>query len=221
MVDDPLDPADKEQRRRLYEAESLKYQDGAHASIQEFDKAILTLSAGLLALSLAFIKDVVPLSAAIDLALLFWSWSLFGASILVTLVSFIASQKAFQRSQEIAYAYYIEQRHEIRDEKHVSMLVTRYMTYAAGACFVSALGLTLAFTIINVGNAGGKIRAINANSGGPKVNEKVEQKVFDVPLKKGVQPANVIKVPAPQPLVVPSNSNQTPAVQTPAPNQNK
>ena len=36
------------QCRRLYEAECLKYQDGAHSALQEFDKAILTLSAGLL-----------------------------------------------------------------------------------------------------------------------------------------------------------------------------
>jgi hypothetical protein len=208
-------PADEEQRSRLYEQLCLKYQDGAHASIQEFDRAILTLSAGLLALSLAFIKDVVPLTAAIDLFLLFWSWGLFGTSILLTLVSFIASQKAFQRSQESAYAYYMEHNHEVLSKPHVSTRVTRYLTSGEGGCFVAALGLTLAFAIINVNHASGKIGAISMNSGGSKVSDKLEQKILNVPLKEGVQPADLIKVPEPPRLVVPPN--QAP----PAPKPNK
>jgi hypothetical protein len=214
-----MEDKDEEQRRRLYEAECLKYQDGAHDSIREFDKAILTLSAGLLALSLAFIKDVVPLAVAIKLAFLFWSWALFGACIMFTLVSFIASQKAFQRSQEIAYCYYIEQKHKIRDAPHWPLLVTRYLTYGAGICFVVGLGLTLAFTIINVGNASAKLGTFNVDSEGRKMGDRLEQKIVNVPLKKGVEPANVIKVPLPKPLVLPSNSNQAPPAQTPAPTQ--
>jgi len=83
----------REEDRKLYEALCLKYQDGAHASLQEFDRAILTLSAGSLGLSLAFIKDVVPLRNAVHLGFLFGSWYLFGSSVLLTLISFIASQK--------------------------------------------------------------------------------------------------------------------------------
>jgi hypothetical protein len=210
-------PADEEQRSRLYEQLCLKYQDGAHASIQEFDRAILTLSAGLLALSLAFIKDVVPLAAAIDLYLLFWSWGLFGTSILLTLVSFIASQKAFQRSQKSAYAYYMEHNHEVLSKPHVFTRVTRYLTYGEGGCFVAALVLTLAFAIINVNHASGKIGAISINSGGSKVSDKLEQKILNVPLKEGVQPADLIKVPEPPRLVVPPN--QAPQAPTPKPNK--
>jgi hypothetical protein len=44
------------------------------AGSDEFDRGLLTLSSGALALSLAFIKDVVPLGRAIHLPVLFASW---------------------------------------------------------------------------------------------------------------------------------------------------
>ncbi len=83
------------QRQRLYEAQSLKCQDNVHAAQQELDRAVLTLSAGLLGLSLAFIKDVVPLSQAIALWLLYLSWGFSAGAILLTLFSFLASKSAF------------------------------------------------------------------------------------------------------------------------------
>lgn len=203
---------DEEQRRRLYETQCLKYQDGAHDSVREFDKAILTLSSGLLGLSLAFIKDVVPLDRAIDLLLLFSSWTLFGSSILFTLVSFISSQKAFQRSQVIAYEYLIEQKYEVREKKHVSMLVTRYLTYLAGLCFMAGLSLTLTFVIINVKNARVTIGLNGLNSEQSNMSDKLEKKIIETPLKKGVQPSEVVKLPPPRPVVVPPT-------QTPPPKQ--
>ncbi len=100
--------SEEQNRRKLYESQCFKYQDGANAAIQEFDRAILTLSAGSLGLSLAFLRDVVPLKSALNLSVLFGSWCLFGGAILLTLLSFFASQKAFRHSQRIAFVYYIE-----------------------------------------------------------------------------------------------------------------
>ena len=209
----PKKEADDEQNRRLYESQSLKYQDGAHAALQEFDRAILTLSAGALGLSLAFIKDIVPLNKAIHLVLLFGSWVLFGASILLTLVSFVASQKAFKHSQKVAYQYYMEQKHEILDQRHVPALVTRYLTYAAGVCFLVALIMTLVFTTVNVSNLSAILQTTKT-APGVRMSEEPLPKSTGNDVNRGVEPAGMIKVPAPQPLVVPPTS---PIHQSPAP----
>src|SRR5580698_4563845 len=82
-------------RQRLYEAQCLKCQDNVHAAQQEFDKAILTLSAGLLGISLAFIKDIVPLEHAFNLSLLYASWVFAVVAMILTLLSFLASKHAF------------------------------------------------------------------------------------------------------------------------------
>ena len=204
-------PAD-EQRRKLYESQSLKYQDGAHAAIQEFDRAILTLSAGTLGVSLAFIKDIVPLSQAIHLLLLFGSWAFLGASILLTLVSFVASQKAFKHSQKIAYQYYMEQKYEILECRHVPALVTRYLTYAAGGCFLVALVMTLVFATANVNNLSAILKTTKSKSGVPMSNMSLPNNTGG-DVNKGVEPAGLMKVPAPQPLVVPP----APGHQSPVP----
>lgn len=62
-----------EYRKHLWEA-------GKSAS-ENTDKAILTLSAGALALSMTFLKDIVPLKDVIDLPIIIIAWRSFGSSI--------------------------------------------------------------------------------------------------------------------------------------------
>ena len=64
--------------------------DSLFSSYAEFDRAILTLSSALLALSIAFVKDIVPIEQISLPGLLVASWILFGVSILSTLTSFIS-----------------------------------------------------------------------------------------------------------------------------------
>jgi len=59
--------AQREQTNRLYEAQALANRERGARVKEAFDKALLTLSAGALGVSLAFIKDVAPLSTAICL----------------------------------------------------------------------------------------------------------------------------------------------------------
>jgi hypothetical protein len=54
----------------------------------EYDKQLLTLSAGFLAVSLAFIKDVVPLKDAQHLWFLYAAFGLLGACIVLVLASY-------------------------------------------------------------------------------------------------------------------------------------
>lgn len=72
-----------------------KERDDAFESInksqEEFDKQLLTLSTGLIAVMLAFVKDVIPLDQEIYLPLLYVSGSLLGACVLCVLISFRVS----------------------------------------------------------------------------------------------------------------------------------
>jgi len=138
--------AQREQTNRLYEAQALANRERAHASQEAFDKALLTLSAGALGVSLAFIKDVAPLSTAICLNFLFWSWGLLCGSIVLMLFSFIASHQAFEHQTKITHSEYFADEKRPRFWAHV----TRCATYLAGGCFVVALILTLVFAVQNV-----------------------------------------------------------------------
>ena len=58
------------------------------ASSDEFDKNLLTFSSGALGLSLAFIKDIVPLDHATHLSYLHISWVCFVCCIIATIFSY-------------------------------------------------------------------------------------------------------------------------------------
>jgi hypothetical protein len=81
----------------------LKKQVGEALQSQaaQHDKAILTLAAGALALSLTFIKDIAPTPDGWTISLLAWSWGCFIGSVCLTLVSFQVSVCAFRRFDEI------------------------------------------------------------------------------------------------------------------------
>lgn len=81
-----------EERKLLIDAE----REGSRS----FDKAVLTLAAGALGLSVTFVDKIAPVPQATILWLLVASWIFFGFSIIVTLSSFITSQWACVRCYE-------------------------------------------------------------------------------------------------------------------------
>ncbi len=58
-----------------------------HAASRDFDKAIMTLAAGALGVSIAFVHDVAP--HPVRVAWLGWAWGLFAASLVLILLSFL------------------------------------------------------------------------------------------------------------------------------------
>jgi hypothetical protein len=65
-------------------------------SQSEYSKQLLSLSSAILALSVAFLKNLVSIQSAIWLPLLYVSWALFLATIFITLVAIKISIKAHQ-----------------------------------------------------------------------------------------------------------------------------
>lgn len=82
-----------EERKLLVSAE--------RESAQQFDKSILTLSAGALALSITFIDKLVPHPKESSIFFLVGAWGLFCLSLLITLVSFLTSQAACRAQRDI------------------------------------------------------------------------------------------------------------------------
>ena len=76
---------------------------------QSLDKALLTLSAGALALSLTFINQIAPHPQPATLKFIIVAWSCFGLSILSTLLSFWTSQKACDKQIKILEATFLGQ----------------------------------------------------------------------------------------------------------------
>ncbi len=90
-------PATADTDDRAYELylEHLKQAwEDLQSGSDEFDKSILTYSSDALGVSVAFIKDIVPLANANGLLLLYGSWITFGLAIVTTVLSFQLSVKA-------------------------------------------------------------------------------------------------------------------------------
>lgn len=68
---------------------------------QQFDKSILTLAAGSLALSITFIDKIAPHPKDSSIFYRIIAWIFFCLSLLFTLVSFLTSQAACRKQLEI------------------------------------------------------------------------------------------------------------------------
>src|SRR5665213_1568107 len=78
----------KRRCRELMDGYVNQLRDQRSEQQTETDRQILALASAVLALSVTFVKDIVPIMSAIDFPLLFWSWGLMSASIVSTLTSF-------------------------------------------------------------------------------------------------------------------------------------
>ena len=106
------DNMEKRERRELYEKTRKDLLDRELSNSQLYDRAILTLSAAALGISLAFIKEIAnPVEPR---CLLIISWCLFSAAIISTILSFWVSQKALKKQLEYAEKYYLEEKDEYR-----------------------------------------------------------------------------------------------------------
>lgn len=130
-----------EYRKHLWEA-------GKSAS-ENTDKAILTLSAGALALSMTFLKDIVPLKDVIDLPIIIIAWCSFGSSIACVLISQYESRRAIDVQQQRLESH-IAMDYENAGLPNQHAERTKYLNMVSGVLFVTGLVLTIVFTSFNV-----------------------------------------------------------------------
>ncbi|MBE0660790.1 MAG: hypothetical protein IH602_24060 [Bryobacteraceae bacterium] len=132
----------------------MQHLEQAWADIQsmsdEFDKSILTYSSLGLGVSLAFIKDVVPLANAVCLGLLYASWIAFATAIVATVFSFPLSMWAQEKHVDHLKLYYIDKKQEYLNAGSKPATWLKYFRWLSGTFFVLAIVGTIWFCILNV-----------------------------------------------------------------------
>ena len=130
-----------DERKLLVEALQVSY--------QQFDKYILALSTAFLSLSVTFLKDIFPKAEIIRRDVLVMSWIFFSASILTTVLSFLASQQAYGRSLLITEDYYIRQDEKALQAKNHWGTGTKVLNFCSALFFVLAVATTVCFVSVN------------------------------------------------------------------------
>jgi len=91
----------KQEEYQIYLEERKQLIAAERETAQQFDKAILTLAAGALALSITFINQIAPNPKPHSVYFLIGAWILFCFSLLSTLISFLTSQVACRKQRDI------------------------------------------------------------------------------------------------------------------------
>lgn len=107
----------------------------------EFDKQLMALASGALVLTIGFVKDIVTITAATHKRPLLISWVLFSLTLIVNLLSHLATVKA------------IDQRTlGKRLSSDTWNTCVKAMNYAAVGSFIAGIGFFIAFVFMNMDN---------------------------------------------------------------------
>lgn len=205
--------AEKTRAEELYDGFKEGVQDDIRSGTENFDKNLLALSSGALGVSLAFIKDIVPLGQAHLIPLLVISWITFALCILVTLASFQVSIKALECSLPFAERYYLKNERDALD-KHRDTFWCRgvdWCTGTAGVLFIIGLVCTIVFVCVNAGEA-------------KHMSKDESQKVVTGDLGKAAKPGHMTPLeegykPQQMTPIRDKEAGVKPAPMTPAPEQ--
>lgn len=141
-------------RLELYNEHRRQAWQDIQTSTDQFDRSLLTLSSGALALSLAFIKDLVPLKDAVGICWLYSSWISFALCILVTLGSFLISVQAQKKHLSYFYKFYVEGMEEYSDKRSRWSRALAWCSIGGGLLFLGGLLCTMMFAYENIRRLG-------------------------------------------------------------------
>jgi hypothetical protein len=145
-----ISPAEFEARKVAYFKHAEEVNSRQRANADAFDKAILTCSTGGLALSIAFLKDIVPFSTATSLWLLFSSWGAFVLAIVSTIVAYMAAQRDIPGQLKAADRYYLQDDEAAAIERRTAQRVANSLTDASGFLFIAGALASVVFVGLNV-----------------------------------------------------------------------
>ena len=120
-----------------------------HRASEAYDKAVMTLSGGALAISITFIHDIAPSPDKGTVYLLGIAWGSFGLSIAVILVSKLTSQWALRKAMRQIDQGTI---HQQRPGAAFSVL-TAILNVLAGLTFLVGVAALSWFAIANMGHS--------------------------------------------------------------------
>lgn len=127
-----------EERRALTEAK----RDGS----TQYDKWLLTLAAGSIGLSIAFLRDIAGSEPMHSWAVIV-SWSFLAISIICTMISLHTSQAACQRNIEILDSRYLK---DDSCKQNPFVVATFWLNISSLVAFVFGLVALAYFSFINI-----------------------------------------------------------------------
>ena len=113
-----------------------------HVASRDFDRAIITLSSGGLAISLVFVHDVAPHPRCTQW--LVAGWSLFTVSLVLILLSFLVSMSALRREMNRI------DKNEDRSKPLIRTRLTAWFNWASAVALIAGVGALLVFASRNV-----------------------------------------------------------------------
>lgn|ERR1700687_26999 len=143
--------ADDALRWQLYNDHKKQAWEDMQSSTDSYDQSLLKLSSGGLGLSIAFIKDIVPLHLAMWLVLLYASWIAFGLCILTTVISFHVAIAAQREHLGYCWTFYVGRDDSYQDKRGKYAKWLKRCTIVAAILFVLALACTITFAVANIG----------------------------------------------------------------------
>lgn len=215
----PLDNAEEhKERKRLFselKAEIFKRQ---LSNAENFDKSVLTYSSAGLGFSLAFLKDFLPITKAQYGWLLYSSWGLFTLAIIVTIFSYVISQRGLTKQLNRAERYYLKCEEKAWKEINVFDPLTEILNNMAGLFFIVAIVFTTLFVSINLERATTMSEQKNGTS------QEGAFKAAPIPSMQRIEQAGDLREAAPipqlqqvpQPQPQPQQPQQQPQQQGPA-----
>jgi len=132
---------------QIYLDERKSLFNSKYESSRSFDRAILTLSAGALGLSITFIKQIAPCPKNDTHIFIILSWICFGLSILSTLISFLTSQKACERQIKILENSFVE--HSNNFKTNIYSKWTEGLNVTSIILFIAGVVFLLIFSTLN------------------------------------------------------------------------
>jgi len=100
MAESEADAETDSRRHQTYLQHRETLDRGEFEQSRLYDKHVLTLASGALALSLVYVREVAPKPILWSFPILLGTCACFAFSIISTLISFVTSQKAHERSRE-------------------------------------------------------------------------------------------------------------------------
>lgn len=140
----------QEELNKLFKDFKTEIEKRQVLSSDNLDKSILTYSSWGLGISIAFLKDFVPITVANNASFLYWSWYLFSAAIALTTLSFLISYKGLDLSLRHAQEYYLKDNENFIDKKNYYNIIVLKSNIVCVILFLLALVFTIVFVSSNL-----------------------------------------------------------------------
>lgn len=202
----------KDEIQKLFKDFKTETEKRQVSSSENFDKSILTYSSWALGISIAFLKDFIPITVANVPCLLYQSWILFTFSIAATTISFLLSYKGLELSLSHAVKYYLEENPDYFNKDNIYNKIVKNLNWASGASFILGLLFTLIFVMSNLEKSIMEKKSGFAQDGLPtSLMTKVMPQGGD--LTKGLNVPTMQQIPKPTAQPVPAQPSSPPPAQ--------